>query len=193
MEGLLKGDVDGAEASNVCVVLREMPDSKMASVAMDLVRVGARHCYVVTRQSCPCCITLPLNCPKHTITLPLSPLAAAPKVLRPCDRVFDAIVFVVALRAGRRSSSRVEVWSSRSIRWGCGSAKFLRHARPPPRPCPLSLPHHKLSSRRLRATTDSTSTSAVRPHPPPQPQKCRPAHLGLQSRWLNASMRRRRL
>jgi hypothetical protein len=40
------GDVPDAEESNVCSVLREIPDWKVVSVAIDRVNAGARHCCI---------------------------------------------------------------------------------------------------------------------------------------------------
>lgn len=41
---LPNGDTPDAEGSNVCSVLREIPDLKVVSVAIDRVNAGARHC-----------------------------------------------------------------------------------------------------------------------------------------------------
>lgn len=43
---LPNGDVPDAEESNVCSVLREIPDWKVVSVAIDRVNAGARHCWI---------------------------------------------------------------------------------------------------------------------------------------------------
>ena len=50
------GDVADADESNVCSVLREIPDWKVVSVAIDRVNAGARHCWTLCKYFFPAAI-----------------------------------------------------------------------------------------------------------------------------------------